>query len=139
MQFDPFVNVSLPIPDPPKDFIFFYLPYDCEKMNPNLGCKVKISMNSTVLQLREKIARTLSIDYDSFLLAKVKEGKMISMHSMNSLVQEIDDNDGTLVAYEIPAEIYPKLPPPDQCNKSDSNFGLKDFVKLVVQVRYPKA
>jgi len=138
VQFDPFVTVPLPIPDPPKDFSFFYIPYDCEQLKPNLGCSVKVSMTATVYHLRHKISRLLDIPYDSFLLAKVKEGRMISMHSLNASVQEIEDNDGTLVAYEVPGAVRPKLPPPAQCSKSDSNFLIENFVKLVVQVRYPK-
>jgi ubiquitin carboxyl-terminal hydrolase 4/11/15 len=53
ITFDPFVNIPLPIPAPPSDIKFYYVPYDAEDAKlTNFHCSIRMSQTESLLGMR---------------------------------------------------------------------------------------
>jgi len=142
ISFDVFSTVSMPIPQPPKIIKFYYVPYDPEESGSvNYDCTITIRVTESVWKFREVIAEYLKIPFDSFLIAKVASGKVSAFFNVNHKVQDIADESGKMICYQISKQVDRpiQMPPVEKCSNSDSNHGLgDDWVKMVIQVKYPE-
>jgi hypothetical protein len=50
-------------------------------------------------------------------------------------ISELDQRAGVMLFFEIPKELNPKLPPLEQINKYDSNYGIDiDWIKVPIHI-----
>lgn len=58
------------------------------------------------------------------------------MFNAQMLISELERKQGVLLLMEIPMSLKPKLPPMEQLNKYDSNYGIDDdWVKICYHIR----
>jgi hypothetical protein len=92
----------MPIPQPPKTIKFYYVPDNHEESGSiNYDCTITIRVTESVWKFRQVIAEHLKLPFDSFLIAKVASGKVSAFFNVNQKVQDIVDEQGKMICYQI--------------------------------------
>jgi len=62
------------------------------------------------------------------------------MYDSNSKVEDLLNQEGVILLYQIPPELNPQLPPKERCSKSDSNHGInaQETTKCVMNFLVPQ-
>ena len=139
ITFDPFLMVSLPIPQTKwEKYDCYYIQYDqnSESYNNFRMTIDKLRDTDRVADFRNRVRDLYGMDPDSFLVTWVYDNKLINIfHNQQTCKDITDANKGVCLLFEIPKELNPKLPPITLIKKDDSNYGIdQDWVKICVHM-----
>ena len=60
--------------------------------------------SDSVLQFRQEVAKIFRVPYDSFLISKVQDGKVLQFFNQNGKVSDLIEGSGKAVVFEIPTD-----------------------------------
>lgn len=128
ITFDPFLMVSLPIPnfEPIKQDCYFIQHdlADGQGQYKNLRMKLILRDSDRIYDLRQKVQEVYGIDASSFLVTWVSNQKLQHIFHAQMKINEISRDQGVMLLMQIPSTLQPKMPPVEQIKRDDSNYGI---------------
>lgn len=74
-------------------------------------------------------------DPSSFILTWVHDKNVINITNCSTIIKDFN-NEGALLAYQIPKELSPSLPAETAIDKYDNNYGVSyEWVKIVMHLK----
>ena len=136
ITFDPFLMVSLPIPNTKyEDVDGYFLQYEQSGAYQNYKVKFRINDQHTLYDLRRMMEKQYGYPAGSFLICWVQDNTMKQIFSCKQTIKELSkfNRGGVVLFFQIPEVLKPSLPPIEQLSKTDSNMGVdSNWVKIVV-------
>ena len=135
ITFDPFLMVSLPIPNTKwEDLEGYYITYHQTEKYQNYKLKVRIKDTDRLGDLRERIEAQYGYKRANFLISWVCDNKLTHHFNSMQLVKDIVSNrQGVLLFFEISGSLNPKMLAYEKIDAFDSNNGVDPmWVKVCI-------
>lgn len=103
--YDPYMMLSLPIPQNEIDCNVYYFMFYDSKLCP-LKSKYFLKKSSSILDLRKQIAEQMNVDPWSFVLCGIENKTLERMFCRNRNVSDLSENEGCLFAFQIDPALF---------------------------------
>ena len=121
ITFDPMMTMSLPIPAPKTSFKCFYIPYKIENGYVNKSAELQIRMTDSLLTFREEIEELFKVERGSYLITSVSNNEFTRIHSCKNSIDAVKADEGSVLLYQIPNELKPRLSTTPSFNDSNNS------------------
>ena len=129
VTFDPFMTLSLPIPQRKEPKEFFFMPYKLQDGYQNKSFKIKVGGSDNLRTLRTTLSENYGINPGSFVVASVYNNEFTKLHTSSANVEEVTEELGATLLYEIDPALYPELP--NQATRQDSMYGMPENITML--------
>jgi len=131
VTFDPFMTMSLPIPGKKKKLAFFYISYHLNADYTNYSGSVSLRESQTIADFRREFSMKYDLSDGSFLVSIVGDNLVKRLIDQGTKMENLPE--GTILLYEIPPELGPRLAPREVSDKFDSNHQISpEWTKSVI-------
>jgi len=101
ITFDPYMMISLPIPNIEFSKFFAYFIYTSNKKLPS-KINLILPSNATAPEIAEKLSGLTKVPANSILLGLVKEHRLVEFVEKDMTAHQVKEHPGILFAYEMP-------------------------------------
>ena len=129
VTFDPWMTLSLPIPNKKEIKDFFFLPYDIKQGYINKSVKIRVGGSDNLRTLRTIMEEVYGINPGSYVIAAVFNNNFTKLHTTSANSLEVASEQGATLLYEIDPSLSPTLP--QQAMRMDGMYGVSEEVTML--------
>ena len=129
ITFDPWMTLSLPIPNKKVATDYFFIPYNIKQDYMNFSYKLKVGDSDNIRTMRKIMQETYGLNPGSFVAANVFNNNFTKLHTTSSNLLDVSREQGASILYEIDPALSPSLP--DQAMRQDSMYNVAADVTML--------